>query len=63
MVTFNSFEKATGRTPGTEDVNAHLRKGIAGDWQNHFTDRLKTEFKRRYSETLIRTGYEKDSNW
>lgn len=63
VVSSNSFEKATGRKPGTENINAHLRKGIAGDWQNHFTEHLKKEFKLRYSDTLIRTGYETDSNW
>jgi hypothetical protein len=63
VVSYNSFEKTTGRAPGTEDVTAHLRKGVAGDWQNHFTERLTLEFKRRYSETLIKTGYEKSNDW
>jgi hypothetical protein len=63
IVRYNIFEAATGRKPGQEDVNAHLRKGIAGDWQNHFTDRIKAEFKKRYGELMIKTGYEKDLNW
>jgi sulfotransferase family protein len=59
----NIFESATGRKRGDEDVNAHLRKGIVGDWRNHFTERVKTEFKKQYGKVLIDTGYEKDLNW
>lgn len=63
IVYYNTFETATGRKPGQEDINAHLRKGIAGDWKNHFTDRVKEKFKRNYGEILVKTGYEKDLNW
>jgi len=59
----NSFERVTGRKPGEEDVNAHLRKGIAGDWRNYFTDQMKVIFKKKFGETLIKTGYETDLNW
>lgn len=58
-----SFENKTGRKPGEEDVNRHQRKGVAGDWVNHFTDRVKDAFKERYGQTLIETGYEQDLNW
>jgi lipopolysaccharide transport system ATP-binding protein len=63
IVQYNTFEAATGRRRGEEDVRAHLRKGIAGDWKNYFTPRVKQEFKRRFGELLIRAGYESDSNW
>jgi len=63
IVKNNVFEVVTGRKQGQEDVNAHLRKGVAGDWCNHFTDRIKDEFKKRYGQVLIDTGYEKDLNW
>jgi Sulfotransferase domain len=59
----NIFAVATGRKRGDEDVNAHLRKGIVGDWRNHFTERVKTQFKRQYGKLLIDTGYEKDLSW
>ena len=59
----NIFETATGRKRGDEDVNAHLRKGIAGDWHNYFTERVKEEFKRQFGKLLIDTGYEKDLTW
>lgn len=57
------FEAATGRARGDEDVNAHLRKGIAGDWRNYFTVKVKTKFKKQYGKLLIDTGYEKDLDW
>jgi len=57
------FEAQSGRKPGTEDAHAHERKGIAGDWRNHFTDRVRAEFKRCYGSLLIATGYERDFNW
>jgi len=53
----------TGRRPGQEDIHAHQRKGIAGDWRNHFTTRVKEVFKQRYGHVLIATGYEPDLNW
>jgi len=31
----NRFINVTGRAPGMEDVSAHQRKGIAGDWKNY----------------------------
>jgi lipopolysaccharide transport system ATP-binding protein len=63
IIRYNLFEVATGRKRGVEDINAHLRKGIAGDWRNYFTDGLKNEFKKRFGDILITTGYEKDLNW
>jgi lipopolysaccharide transport system ATP-binding protein len=57
------FEAQSGRKPGTEDAHAHERKGVAGDWRNHFTDKVRAEFKRCYGSLLIATGYEKDFNW
>jgi hypothetical protein len=52
-----------GRAPGIEDANMHYRKGIAGDWQNHFTAKVKKTFKREYGRLLIAAGYENDMNW
>ncbi|MBI5944982.1 MAG: sulfotransferase domain-containing protein [Chloroflexi bacterium] len=63
VVERNSFEKMTGRHKGEEDVTAHHRKGIVGDWRNYFTDKIKEEVKLRYGQLLIDTGYEKDMNW
>jgi hypothetical protein len=60
----NRFERlARGRRRGQEDVSAHERKGIAGDWRNHFTNAMKRRFKERFGSLLIATGYEHDFNW
>ena len=59
----HSFERVFGRKPGTEDVASHLRKGVAGDWRNHFDSRLKTAFKERFGDVLTLTGYEPSLDW
>jgi lipopolysaccharide transport system ATP-binding protein len=60
----NRFERrAAGRERGSEDARAHLRKGVAGDWREHFTDRVKDAFKARYGGLLVATGYEQDLDW
>jgi lipopolysaccharide transport system ATP-binding protein len=59
-----SFERLSGgRSRGEEQEDHHYRKGIAGDWRNHFTEPLKEEFKEHYGDLLIATGYEKDLDW
>lgn len=63
IIKSNSFVNRTGRRPGDEDVSSHYRKGISGDWENYFTDRIKTRFKERFGQHLIRMGYEKDLKW
>jgi lipopolysaccharide transport system ATP-binding protein len=58
------FEQLTrGRPRGQEDQKAHERKGVAGDWRNHFTPLVKREFEDRYGDLLRLTGYERTSNW
>jgi lipopolysaccharide transport system ATP-binding protein len=60
----NRFEKVTGGRPrGLEDVSSHYRKGIAGDWRHYFTEDAKEQFKARFGDLLIATGYEKDLSW
>jgi hypothetical protein len=64
IVMTNRFEQLTqGRSRGEEDVTAHERKGIAGDWRNYFSDEVKRMFKNRYGGVLIATGYERDFDW
>ena len=64
VVRATRFERSTkGRRPGQEDIASHMRKGIAGDWRNHFTDRLKQAFKTRYGDLLVATGYESNLDW
>jgi lipopolysaccharide transport system ATP-binding protein len=63
IVVANRFENVTGRKLGEENLMAHERKGVAGDWRNHFTKRVKEVFKMRYGGLLVATGYERDLNW
>jgi len=43
--------------------NTFVRKGIAGDWKNHFNEKQKAIFKLHAGELLIKLGYETDMNW
>lgn len=58
-----SMEAQTGRRPGEESTEHHVRKGIAGDWKNHFTRECAEIFHRHAGETLIALGYESDDRW
>jgi hypothetical protein len=59
-----SFERLSeGREQGQEDTSSFYRKGVAGDWKNHFTERDKRIFKKEAGELLIELGYERDLDW
>jgi lipopolysaccharide transport system ATP-binding protein len=57
------FESVFARPLGEEDRSSHGRKGLPGDWRNHFTPRIAEEFARRFGEHLVATGYEPDIEW
>ena len=64
LVWENAFQsKANGRDPGTEDHANHYRKGIAGDWRNHFSPAHAAVFRARHGELLVDLGYEADTAW
>jgi Sulfotransferase domain len=63
IVDEHSFERMAGRKRGQEDVTQHHRKGVAGDWRNHFTPEIKSVFKERLGSALVVAGYERDLNW
>ncbi|MDZ7771693.1 MAG: sulfotransferase domain-containing protein [Balneolaceae bacterium] len=53
-----AFQKlAGGRSKGTGDRKHHYRKGVAGDWRNHFDEQVESHF-REVTEDLIEVlGY------
>jgi len=58
-----TFEKLTGRKKGQENRNTHLRKGVPGDWKNHFTPEHIRLFKEQYNDLVVSLGYEDSSDW
>lgn len=60
----NRFSKLSeGREKGQEDVKSHYRKGVAGDWINHFNQEHIQFFKDEYNNLLIKLGYEDSLDW
>lgn len=41
----HGFENTEKRRKGEEDRSSHRRKGVAGDWANHFDSEVKSTFK------------------
>lgn len=48
---------------GGPGVTTSMRKGIKGDWKNHFTPKVTDKVKRIAGQSLIKMGYENDLNW
>lgn len=63
IVETRSFERLTGRRKGQENRGSHLRKGVPGDWVNHFTPAHIETFKARYNELILKLGYEDHPDW
>lgn len=61
----NNFQSMKTRWASNhpETHGNHYRRGVAGDWVNHFDAELKDEFKRRHGNLLIKLGYERDLSW
>jgi len=60
-IRFSEMTKGRGR--GMEDACSHYRKGVAGDWVNHFKPQHKEYFKKNYNDVLLKLGYESTSDW
>lgn len=59
IVKNHRFERmAGGRSKGEGDPGSHYRKGQPGDWRNHFTRRVYTEFRERHGDLAKSLGYE-----
>jgi hypothetical protein len=46
-----------GRARGEEDVKSHLRKGVHGDWKNHFTTAVEKKFREVTGGLVEELGY------
>ena len=58
-----SFKTLSGRNPGEENRHSFMRKGIAGDWKNHFSKQARKIFHQYAGVELVRLGYEVDDSW
>lgn len=52
-----SFERLSGRARGDEDEHTHFRKGVSGDWRNHFVPEVREAFDRVTSDLVQLLGY------
>lgn len=58
-----SMRLQTGRAPGQENRASFIRKGVAGDWVNHFSREARECFDDRAGDALLSLGYESDREW
>lgn len=64
VIEANRFEsRSGGRAPGEADPDSFVRKGVVGDWKNHFTDEDRALFKEIAGAALVEQGYEPDGSW
>lgn len=63
IISAYSFENLTGRKRGQIEKGNFIRKGIAGDWKNHFNEESRRIFSKYAGEQLVRLGYEKNHDW
>lgn len=60
----NSFRSMSGgRARGEASESDFVRKGVAGDWRNHFTPDLCELYRAKIGRFLVELGYEKDESW
>lgn len=52
-----SFQSLSGRSKGSEDISSHYRKGVSGDWKNHFNSDVESHFFESTGNLLQDTGY------
>ncbi|NCC52259.1 MAG: hypothetical protein EOM20_13725, partial [Spartobacteria bacterium] len=53
----HSFRSLSGRAAGEEDIHAHYRKGVAGDWRNHFTKKNLATYYALTGDLTEKAGY------
>ena len=64
VVARHSFVATSGgRQPGEENEHSHRRKGVSGDWRNHFTRETGTLLEATCPGLLRAGGYVEADNW
>lgn len=58
-----SFEAQSGRSRGEAENESFVRKGVVGDWVNHFTPTAAAYFEQVAGRQLVIAGYAEDSSW
>ncbi len=53
----HGFESTEKRRKGEEDRSSHRRKGVAGDWANHFDSEVKATFQETVGALPQELGY------
>ena len=59
----HNFTHLTTRKRGEEDRSSFIRKGICGDWRNHFTIEAGRLYNEYAGELLVELGYESEPRW
>jgi hypothetical protein len=54
------FKQLTQRNQGDENTNSFLRKGVSGDWKNHFSKEACQVFEEFAGDALVLAGYESE---
>ncbi len=54
----HSFSLESKQQTAEADAGSYMRKGIVGDWKNHFSDQCVSSFERIAGEALQLAGYE-----
>ena len=52
-----AFKSLSGRSKGEENLNSSFRKGVHGDWQNHFTPSVQEHFAEKTDNIHELLGY------
>ena len=59
----NFTAMAKGRKRGEAKPDAHVRKGVSGEWKNYFTYEDGKLFNEITKNSLVAFGYEENENW
>ena len=60
---YSMARQTGGRKAGDEDRESFIRKGVAGDWVNHFGPTAARRFDDLAGDALVAVGYEPDRDW